>query len=63
MKMTQNNEFPDELHKELEKYNLYVQSILNEIKDFDVWYESFYNKEFPKNWYAIIKSHNSNLDT
>lgn len=38
-----------------ERYNSYINKILEQIKDFDVWYETVENRIFPKEWYSLIK--------
>ncbi len=57
VKMLQKNKAtPNELADEFTNYNQYILNILTQIQDFDVWYEQFYKKEFPKEWYGMINS-------
>lgn len=40
----------------IREYNEYMETQLKLIFDFDVWYEHTKSKDFPKEWYAAIRS-------
>lgn len=52
----------DEFSEALEKYSDYINNILFQIKDFDVWYETIEKKTFPKEWYKFIRNTNNVTD-
>ena len=45
----------DDLMIQMSKYHEYVNNIISKIKDFDIWYETTYGNNFPKEWYTFIK--------
>lgn len=55
-KMPQSQIMNDGFCEEVSKYNEYILNILTTIEDFDIWYERFNNKEFPREWYKLIKT-------
>lgn len=49
-----------DLCSEITKYNQYILQFVSQIKDFDIWYEQNTGKEFPKEWYNLVKTSKCN---
>lgn len=50
----------DQLSKQIQLYNEYVEERLKLIYDFDVWYEHTTGSAFPKEWYSMIRANGQN---
>lgn len=44
-----------ELSSFIEQYNKYVEFKLKTIMDFDIWFEHTTSKDFPREWYSMIR--------
>lgn len=54
----QEYEFDDVLRYNMSEYKKYLDEKLEDIKNFDIWYEENTGKKFPKKWYTFIKKTN-----
>jgi hypothetical protein len=44
-----------ELSLSISEYNEYFMQQLNKIFEFDIWFEHSKSKDFPKEWYSMIR--------
>ena len=51
----------DDLQDRLSEYTEYVNKILSQIQDFDVWHETIKGLPFPVIWYEHIRNNNADF--